>query len=45
VPITKGVPALAILDAQGKLLYAEQPKEFERPTPEAITELLNRWKA
>jgi thiol:disulfide interchange protein len=45
VPITKGVPALAILDAYGKLLYAEQPKEFERPTPEAITALLNRWKA
>lgn len=45
VPITKGVPALAVLDALGKLLYAEQPKEFERPTPEAITALLNRWKA
>ncbi|MDQ2833120.1 MAG: thioredoxin family protein [Acidobacteriota bacterium] len=45
VPITKGVPALAILDAGGKLLYAEQPKEFERPTAEAITTLLNRWKA
>ena len=44
VPITKGVPALAILDQNGKLLYAEQPKEFERPNPEAITALLNRWK-
>jgi thiol:disulfide interchange protein len=45
VPVTKGVPALAILDAHGNLLYAEQPKEFERPTPEAIATLLNRWKA
>ena len=45
VPITKGVPALAVLDDRGKLLYAEQPKEFERPNPEAITALLNRWKA
>jgi thiol:disulfide interchange protein len=45
VPITKGVPALAIIDAHGKLLYAEQPKEFERATPEEITAFLKRWKA
>jgi thiol:disulfide interchange protein len=44
VPITKGVPALAIIDAQGNLLYAEREKEFERTTPEAITAFLNRWK-
>jgi len=44
VPITRGVPALAILDAHGRLLYAEHPKEFEHATPEAITQLLNRWK-
>src|ERR1700758_5149713 len=44
VPITKGVPALAVLDAHGKLLYAEKEKEFEHPTPEAITAFLNRWK-
>ena len=44
VPITKGVPALAILDAHGNLLYAEHEKEFERTTPEAITAFLNRWK-
>src|ERR1700733_14536757 len=29
VPITKGVPALAVLDSHGKLLYAEHQKEFE----------------
>jgi thiol:disulfide interchange protein len=45
VPITKGVPALAVLDSNGKLLYAERAKEFEQPTPEAITALLNRWKS
>jgi thiol:disulfide interchange protein len=45
VPITKGVPALAVLDSSGKLLYAERAKEFEQPSPEAITALLNRWKA
>jgi thiol:disulfide interchange protein len=45
VPITKGVPALAVLDAHGNLLYSERPKEFERSSAEAITALLNRWKA
>src|SRR5580704_5855982 len=44
VPITKGVPALAVLDAHGKLLYAEKEKEFEHPTPEAITAFLKHWK-
>jgi thiol:disulfide interchange protein len=44
VPITKGVPALAVLDAHGKLLYAEREKEFEHATPEAITTFLTRWK-
>jgi thiol:disulfide interchange protein len=45
VPITKGVPALAVLDSHGKLLYAEHQKEFEHTTPSAITDFLNRWKA
>ena len=44
VPITKGVPALAVIDANGKLLYSEREKEFEHTTPEAITAFLNRWK-
>ncbi len=44
VPITHGVPALAVLDAQGKLLYSEHEKEFEHTSPEAITAFLNRWK-
>jgi thiol:disulfide interchange protein len=44
VPIEKGVPALAVLDAHGKLLYAEQPKEFEHASPEAVSALLTRWK-
>jgi thiol:disulfide interchange protein len=45
VPITKGVPALAVIDANGKLLYAEQPKEFEHATPAEVTAFLKRWKA
>jgi len=44
VPITKGVPALAVIDAQGRLLYSEREKEFEHATPEEITKFLNRWK-
>ncbi|MGI4829651.1 MAG: thioredoxin family protein [Janthinobacterium lividum] len=44
VPITHGVPALAVLDAHGKVLYAEREKEFEHTSPEAITAFLNRWK-
>lgn len=44
VPINKGVPALAVIDANGKLLYAEREKEFEHTTPEAVTAFLNRWK-
>ena len=44
VPVAKGVPALAILDSNGKLLYSEQPKEFEHSSPEAVTVFLNHWK-
>ena len=44
VPITKGVPALAVIDANGTLLYSEHEKEFEHTSPEAITAFLNRWK-
>jgi thiol:disulfide interchange protein len=45
VPIKKGVPALAVLDSHGKLLYVEHDKEFEHTSPSAITDFLNRWKA
>jgi len=44
VPVAKGVPALAVLDSSGKLLYAERDKEFEHTSPEAITAFLNHWK-
>jgi thiol:disulfide interchange protein len=45
VPVNRGVPALAVLDANGNLLYVEREKEFEHTSPEAITAFLNRWKA
>jgi thiol:disulfide interchange protein len=44
VPVAKGVPALAVLDSNGKLLYSERDKEFEHSSPEAITAFLNHWK-
>jgi thiol:disulfide interchange protein len=45
VPITRGVPALAVLDSRGKLLYSERDKEFEHTSASAVTEFLNRWKS
>jgi thiol:disulfide interchange protein len=45
VPITKGVPALAVLDSHGRLLYSEHEKEFEHTSLSAVTAFLNRWKA
>ncbi len=44
-PIAHGVPSLAIIDAKGTVLYAEQPKEFEHTSAQAITALLERWKS
>jgi thiol:disulfide interchange protein len=45
VPVTRGVPALAVLDADGHLLYVEREKEFEHTSPEAIAAFLNHWKS
>jgi hypothetical protein len=48
VPLEKGVPALAILDSTGKLLFSQRNKEFEKMgavTPSDVTEFLKRWKA
>jgi thiol:disulfide interchange protein len=48
VPINKGVPALAVLDAHGKLLYSQKTGEFENMrnmSSASVTEFLNKWKA
>jgi hypothetical protein len=48
VPLEKGVPALAVVDAAGKLLVSQKNGEFENAramTPTAILEFLNQWKA
>jgi hypothetical protein len=47
VPIEKGVPALAILDSEGALLYSQQNGEFEAARsmdPDDVIAFLNKWK-
>lgn len=47
VPLNKGVPALAVLDSDGKLLYSQQQGEFEdsvRIGPADIKAFLDKWK-
>ena len=47
VPLNKGVPALAVLDAQGHVLYSQKNGEFEamrHMDPGSVTEFLNKWK-
>ncbi|HEX4006226.1 MAG TPA: thioredoxin family protein [Acidobacteriaceae bacterium] len=48
VPLHKGVPALAVLDSHGKLLYSQTNGEFEsmrRMDPNSVTDFLQHWKA
>lgn len=48
VPLQKGVPALAVLDQNGKLLYSQAIGDFadmRYMQPTSVTEFLNRWKA
>ena len=47
VPLKKGVPALAILNADGKLLFSQQQGEFEAArsmSPDDIAAFLDKWK-
>lgn len=48
VPIKRGVPALAVLDRHGRLIYSQKNKEGEamvRGTDSAsVTEFLKQWK-
>jgi len=46
-PLNKGIPALAVLDGDGKLVVSQKNGEFEDArslTPEALLEFLNKWK-
>ena len=47
VPLGKGVPALAVLNEHGKLLYSQKGGEFEamrRMQASAVTSFLVQWK-
>jgi thioredoxin 1 len=47
IPLKKGVPAIAVLSSQGKLLYSQAGGEFKdmrQMDSSAVTEFLERWK-
>jgi len=47
VPMDRGIPALAVLDWQGKLLYSQKNGEFEKARalgPEDLLTFLDKWK-
>jgi hypothetical protein len=47
VTLNKGIPTLAVVEADGKLVISQKNGEFEDArsmTPEALLEFLNKWK-
>jgi thiol:disulfide interchange protein len=47
VPLNRGVPAIAVLDSTGKLVYSQKSGEWERAralAPADLLEFLNKWK-
>ena len=47
MPLAHGVPALAVLDQHGRLLYSQKSGEFSpmhRMEPSAVTSFLIQWK-
>ena len=48
VPLKKGVPAVSVIDAQGKVIHAQATGEFadmRHMDPRTVNEFLNQWKA
>ena len=48
VPVNKGVPALAVLSPDGKVVFAQQSGEFEdmrHMNAQSVTDFLNKWKS
>jgi thioredoxin 1 len=46
IPLDRGVPAIAVLDSNGKLLFSQKRGEFEAArsmAPEDILAFLNKW--
>jgi thioredoxin 1 len=47
VPLDRGVPAIAVLESNGKLLFSQKRGEFEAArsmSPEDILDFLNKWR-
>ena len=47
VPMKRGIPAIAVLDSNGNLLYSQKGGEFEKAralAPEDVLQFLNKWK-
>ncbi|MGA8430247.1 MAG: thioredoxin family protein [Candidatus Sulfotelmatobacter sp.] len=47
IPLNKGIPALAVVDSDGKLIVSQKNGEFEDArslTPEALSAFLSKWK-
>jgi thioredoxin 1 len=47
IPLDKGVPAMAVAESDGKLVFSQKNGEVEdarRLTPRALLEFLNKWK-
>jgi len=47
VPLNKGIPVLAVIESDGKLLMSQKNGEFEDArslAPQALLEFLNKWK-
>jgi thiol:disulfide interchange protein len=47
VPMKRGIPGLAVLDADGKLVYSQKNGEFENAralAPKDFLAFLNKWK-
>ena len=47
VPLERGVPAAAVLDSDGRLLFSQKNQEFEKArslAPEDILAFLDKWK-
>ena len=48
IPLKKGVPALAVLDSSGNIVYSQQAAEFgdmRYMYANSVTDFLNKWKA
>jgi hypothetical protein len=47
VPMDRGIPAIAVLDSDGKLIYSQKNGEFQNARalgPEDVLKFLNEWK-